>query len=65
MKFKILETTDGKYVGEIVETQGIVPVGEDITHKGTTFKVTEIKAKGQYVTFYCTNYEVIVKVLEM
>jgi len=64
MKFKILETTDGKYVGEIVETQGIVPVGEEITHKGTAFTVEEIKAKGQYVTFYCTNYEVIVKVLE-
>jgi len=64
MKFKIIETTDGKYVGEVVKTQGISPVGSELTHKGTTFLIEEIKAKGQYITFYCTNYEVIVKVLE-
>jgi len=63
MKFKILQTTDGKYVGETVETQGIVPVGQTITHKDTTFIVEEIKAKGNYITFYCSNYVVLVKVV--
>ena len=65
MKLKIIETTDGKYEGEIFEAGGIVPVGSVIEHKGTSFKVTEIKAKGQYITFYCINYVVLCKVVEM
>ena len=63
MKLKILETTDGKYEGEIFEAGGIAPVGSTIEHKGTKFKVTEIRAKGQYITFYCANYVVVTKVI--
>ena len=63
MKFKIIETTDGKYEGEIFEAGGIAPVGSVIEHKGTSFKVTEIRAKGQYITFYCANYVVVTKVI--
>jgi hypothetical protein len=65
MKLKIIETTDSKYEGEIFEAEGIAPVGSEIEHKGTKFKVTEIKAKGQYITFYCVNYVVLCKVVEM
>jgi hypothetical protein len=63
MKFKILDTTDGKYEGEIFEAQGIASVGSEIVHKGTSFKVEEIRAKGNIVTFICTNYIVITKVI--
>ena len=63
MKLKILETTDGKYEGEIFEAAGIAPVGSVIEHKGTRFKVQEIKAKGKYITFYCVNYVVVTKIV--
>lgn len=63
MKLKIIETTDGKYEGEIFEAAGIAPVGSEIEHKGTKFKVQEIKAKGSYITFYCVNYVVVAKVI--
>ena len=63
MKLKIIETTDGKYKGEIFEAGGIAPVGSTIEYKGTSLKVTEIKAKGQYITFYCANYVVVTKVI--
>lgn len=65
MKLKILQTTDSKYEGETIEAGGIAPVGTVIEHKGTSFKVTGIKAKGQYITFYCVNYVVLAKVVEM
>ncbi len=64
MKLRIIDTTDGKYEGEIYEADSIAPVGSVITHKGTSFKVEEIKAKGKYITFHCTNYAVTVEVLE-
>lgn len=64
MKFKILDTTDGKYEGEIFISEGIAPVGSEITHKGTSFKVEEIRAKGSIVTFICANYIVVAKVVE-
>jgi len=64
MKFKILETTDGKYVGETVEIKSTVSVGESIEYKGINFKIEKIKVKVQYITFYCTNYSVLAEVLE-
>ena len=63
MKLKIIDTTDGKYEGEIFEAAGLAPVGSEIEHKGTKFKVQEIKAKGLYVTFYCVNYVVVAKMI--
>jgi hypothetical protein len=63
MKFKIIDTTDGKYEGETFEAEGIAPVGAEIVHKGTKFKIEEIKAKGNIVIFFCTNYMVITKVI--
>ena len=63
MTLKILSTTDGKYEGEIFEAAGIAPVGSVIEHKGTKFKVQEIKAKGEYITFYCVNYVVLAKII--
>jgi len=63
MRLKIIDTTDGKYEGEIFEAESISPVGSIIEHKGTKFEVQEIKAKGNYITFYCVNYVVLCKVL--
>lgn len=63
MILKIMDTTDGKYEGEVFEAAGIAPVGSEIEHKGTKFKVQEIKAKGKYITFYCVNYVVLAKII--
>jgi hypothetical protein len=63
MTFKILSTTDGRYVGETVEAAGIAAPGESLTHKEVSFEVVDIKTKGPYVTFYCPNYIALVKIL--
>ena len=63
MKLKILETTDGKYEGETIDVDVLSTIGSTINHKGTSFEVQEIKMKGNYITFYCANYVVLVKVV--
>ena len=63
MRFRVISTTDGKFVGETVEAESIAGPGESLTHKDVTFEIVEISQNGAYITFYCPNYVALVKVL--
>jgi len=64
MKFKIRETTDGKYCGEIIEATYVAGPGEKLTHKETTFDIIGFKQNNPFITFYCPNYIAVVEILE-
>jgi hypothetical protein len=63
MTFKIISTTDGKFIGETVTAERVAGPGDDLTHKDVTFEIVGMKQSGPYITFYCPNYAAIVKIL--
>lgn len=63
MKLKIINTTDGKYVGDRLEVDNAFEQNEKLVYKGTEFTVEKIIQKGKYITLYCPNYMVVVEVL--
>ena len=64
MKFKILDTTDDKYEGEVFEANSIISPGQRMTYKDTSFIVDKVIQKGNKLTLICANYQVIAELIE-
>ena len=63
MTLKILNTTDGKYVGEKLEIETPFESNEKLVYKGTEFTVEKVTQNGKYITLYCPNYMVVLEVM--
>ena len=65
MTFKIIATTDHKFIGEIIhrDTNNLFKIGDVIEYKDVVFPIEEIKFNGGVVTLSCSNYVVNMKVI--
>lgn len=67
MVLKIINTTDGKYVGEIISRDISNPfkAGEVIEYKKTKFSVDKVEINNNIVKLICSNYIVDLEILGM
>ena len=42
MTFEIIDTTDGRHEGELIEIEGKIVPGDEVTHKDVSFKVDDV-----------------------
>lgn len=65
MRLKIILTTDGNYVGEILEVGSLSDLEGLLTYKDTSFRVVEKNVNGNLIILSCPNYIVKLKILDM
>jgi len=65
MLLKIINTTDGKYIGELVnrESGKLFEAGEVIIYKDTEFSIDRIIVNGKIIKLICSNYIVELEIM--
>ena len=64
MELKIIETTDNKYVGEVVVLNEPPKTGDVIVYKDTKFPIEKMEIKDNIIILYCSNYIAKLQILE-
>jgi hypothetical protein len=65
MKVQITATTDGRYIGEVLEIETLDSIGNIMSHKDINFKITEKIINSDFITLACPNYVIKLKILDM
>jgi len=67
MVLKVIDTTDGKYVGEVVSRDISNPfkAGEVIEYKGTVFAIDKVEINNNIVKLVCSNYIVELEIISL
>jgi len=67
MILKVIDTTDGKYVGEIISRDMSNPfkAGEVITYKNTVFAIDKVEINNGIVKLVCSNYIVELEIISL
>lgn len=62
IRYKIIDTTDNRYEGSIVEIDfNSLVAGGNFVIGDTVFQIDSIKIKGNYVTLVSSNYIIMMK----
>jgi len=64
MKFRVIDTTDDKYEGDVIEFTGRVMPGDVLEHKGGSIKVDSVSwVSDRVVKLSSSNYIIMLKII--